>query len=45
MSTEIWLPVTNLDWSEANQATASAMSSGWAIPSGSSGLLWPRRYG
>lgn len=45
MSTDTWVAVTNLDWSEASQATASAMSSGCAMPSGSSGLCMPRRCG
>ena len=34
MSTESWVPVTNLDWSEASQATASAMSSGCGVAFG-----------
>ena len=45
MSTETWVAVTSLDWSEASQATASAMSSGWAMPSGSSGLSSPAGTG
>ena len=45
MSTEIWVPVTNRDPSEASHATASAMSSGWAVPSGSNDVFLPRSSG